>query len=120
MWGLSITLACFLIFATTSFGAELPPFHTSMLSDDVSISLTVRSITASVVEGYDYDVSIGLLEQRSNGRTVFTDYGSHDARVRCLPGTVYVGGKKYTPLPTNAGRDWKEDLVETLCAAPVS
>lgn len=120
MWVLSIAAACSFGLATAALGADLSPFHSSILSDDTSVALTVRSVTASMTDGYDYDVTIGLREQRNNGRTVFVDHGNHQARVKCLPGKVFVGGREYTPFPVNAGLDWKEDLVESLCATPQS
>lgn len=120
MWAPSVAFVSLVTLATSSFGAELPPFHTSSVSADISVALTVRSIAASQSRDYDYDVTIGLTERLSNGTAIFVDHGSHDARVKCLPGKVFVGGKEYMPLPGQATLDWKEDLVESLCASPVS
>lgn len=120
MWGPSIAFIALASLAASSIGAELPPFHTSFFSQDVSVSLSVRSVTASRSPEYDYDVTIGLTERLSNGTTIFIDHGSHNARVKCLPGKVFVGGKEYLPMPSQATLDWKEDLVESLCASPVS
>ncbi|KWV57996.1 hypothetical protein AS026_30620 [Rhizobium altiplani] len=120
MWGPPILFTSLVSLATSSIGAELSPFHTSIFSADVSVALSVRSVTASRSREYDYDVTIGLTERLSNGRTIFIDHGNHDARVKCLPGKVFVGGKEYLPLPSQATLDWKEDLVESLCTRPVS
>ncbi|MBB3545097.1 hypothetical protein FHT76_007671 [Rhizobium sp. BK176] len=86
----------------------------------VSVALSVRSVTAFRSREYDRDVTIRLTERLSNGRTIFIDHGNHDARVKCLPGKVFVGGKEYLPLPSQATLDWKEDLVESLCTRQVS
>lgn len=120
MWGPTILLTSLVSLAAPSIGAELPSFHTSIFSEDFSVALSVRSVTASRSREYDYDVTIGLTERLRDGTTVYIDHGSHDARVKCLPGKVFVGGKEYLPLPSQATLDWKEDLVESLCTRPVS
>ncbi|OWV87871.1 hypothetical protein ATY75_21140 [Rhizobium sp. N122] len=100
--------------------AESLPFHTSVFPGDVSVALTLRSVIASQSVDYDYEVTIGLAERTSDGRTLFIDQGGHAAKVKCMPGKVFVGGRDYTPLPSEATRDWKEDLLESVCQSPVS
>jgi hypothetical protein len=110
---------------STSAGAAEPViFHTSRFPDTTTVELSLISRQFSTAVGYDFDVTIGLLEIRNDGRPGFRDRGAHMALVRCgAPGTVFVGGADYqigdaSRLPESD--DWKLDLWLAVCAAPTS
>ena len=117
MWA-KVTLLAVIIAPAAASAGERSPFHTSSFPGDISVALTINEVTALREDDYDYEVTIGLSEKTKAGVTVFTDGGAHGAKVKCTPGRVYVGGADYLPMPVDAKRDWKEDLLEALCSAP--
>lgn len=117
---ISLAITAISLCFSSVLAAERLPFHTSRFPGDVTVNLTVTSLHASSGGGYDYDVTIGLMETDAAGAIKFIDATNHGARVKCLPSRILIGGVAYIPARGARGSDWKEDLWESVCAPPVS
>ena len=111
------------LLATSASAAEPVIFHTSRFSD-MTVELSLVSSQFSKAIGYDFDVTIGMVEIRQDGRPGFRDRRAHMALVRCgEPAAISVGGADYPigglarPLETD---NWKQDLWRAVCAMPTS
>lgn len=122
MWKMAIVIGIAVAFSgAEARSGEILPFHVSHLSQDSTVNLTVRSLNASLVKDYDFDVSVGIMTVDRAGEVIYTDKGRHAVRIGCdQPGRIFVGGVVSVPSGGPPGTDWKDDLWNSVCRSPVS
>jgi hypothetical protein len=102
--------------------AEPVEFHRQTFSDQMTVSMVLTSQSPSLRQGYDYLVTINLIETDSSGKLKFNDGGLHKVSVKCggAFGKVFVGGREY-PIAVKAysrNDQWKSHLWWAVCPEP--